>query len=99
MGTSRASRPIPLALTMLVALFSALVALAVAGGHDAAAHGNGDQHATNASAVAADGPIVTPRTVAFHDEMRRLRRGRAPSRSSACADLEHIADARAAFSR
>jgi hypothetical protein len=71
MGTPRASRPIPLALTMLVALFSALVALAVAGGHDAAAHGNGDQHATNASA-AADRPIVTPKTVAFHDEMRRL---------------------------
>ena len=62
MGTSRASRPIPLALTMLVALFSALVALAVAGGHDAAAHGNGDQHAAG----------VTPRVVAFHDEMRRL---------------------------
>jgi hypothetical protein len=72
MGTSRASRPIPLALTMLVALFSALVALAVAGGHDAAAHGNGDQHATSASAAAAEGPIVTPRVVAFHDEMRRL---------------------------
>jgi hypothetical protein len=71
MGTPRASRPIPLALTMLVALFSALVALAVAGGHDAAAHGNGDQHATNASA-AADVRIVTPRVVAFHDEMRRL---------------------------
>jgi len=64
MGTSRASRPIPLALTTLVALFSALVALAVSGGHDAAAHGNGDPHA--------DSPIVTPRVVAFHDEMRRL---------------------------
>jgi hypothetical protein len=72
MGTSRASRPIPLALTMLVALFSALVALAVAGGHDAAAHGNGDQHDTNASAAAADRPILSPRTVAFHDDMRRL---------------------------
>jgi hypothetical protein len=72
MGTSRASRPIPLALTMLVALFSALVALAVAGGHDAAAHGNGDQHATSAPAAAAEGPIVTPRVVGFHDEMRRL---------------------------
>jgi hypothetical protein len=71
MGTSRASRPIPLTLTMLVALFSALVALAVAGGHDAAAHGNDDQHATNTSA-AADAPVVTPRVVAFHDEMRRL---------------------------
>jgi hypothetical protein len=72
MGTSRASRPIPLALTMLVALFSALVALAVAGGHDAAAHGNDDQHATNTSAAAADAPVVTPRVLAFHDEMRRL---------------------------
>jgi hypothetical protein len=72
MGTSRASRPIPLALTMLVALFSALIALAVAGGHDAAAHGNGDHHASNAPATATDRSIVTPRTVAFHDEMRRL---------------------------
>jgi hypothetical protein len=57
---------------MLVALFSALVALAVAGGHDATAHGNGDQHATDASAAAADRPLATPKTVAFHDEMRRL---------------------------
>ena len=48
---------------MLVAVFSALVALAIAGGHDAAAHGN-DQHAKT--------PVVTPRVVAFHDEMRRL---------------------------
>jgi len=72
MTTTRASRPIPLALTMLVALFSALVALAVAGGHDAAAHGNADQHATSASAPAAEVPVLTPRVVAFHDEMRRL---------------------------
>jgi hypothetical protein len=70
MNTTRASRPIPLTLTMLVALFSALVALAVAGGHDAAAHGNGDQHATSASAVGS--PVLTPRVVTFHDEMRRL---------------------------
>ena len=69
MNTTNAARPIPLALTMLVALFSALVALAVAGGHDAAAHGNGDQHV---NAVAADMPVVTPKVVAFHDEMRRL---------------------------
>jgi hypothetical protein len=71
MNTTKASRPIPLALTTLVALFSALVALAIAGGHDAAAHGNGDQHA-NAPAAAADAPVVTPKVVAFHDEMRRL---------------------------
>jgi len=68
MSTTQPSRPIPLALTMLVAVFSALVALAVAGGHDAAAHGNGDQHAN----AAADATIVTPRVIAFHDEMRRL---------------------------
>jgi hypothetical protein len=71
MSTTRTPRPIPLALTMLVALFSALVALAVAGGHDAAAHGNDDQHATAATA-APDATVVTPRVVAFHDEMRRL---------------------------
>ena len=35
-------RPARLTLTMLIAVFSALVALAVTGGHDAAAHGNGD---------------------------------------------------------
>ncbi len=71
MNTTRVVRPIPLALTMLVALFSALVALAIAGGHDAAAHGNGDQHAS-APAAAADAPVLTPKVVAFHDEMRRL---------------------------
>jgi hypothetical protein len=37
---TRTYRPIPLALTMLIALFSALAALAVSGGHDAAAHGD-----------------------------------------------------------
>ena len=63
MSTPRASRPMPLALTMLVALFSALVALAVSGGHDAAAHGK-NEHASEA--------VVTPKRVAFHDEMRRL---------------------------
>jgi hypothetical protein len=68
-NTTRASRPIPLALTMIVALFSALVALAVSDGHDAAAHGNGDHHAATAGA---DAPVLTPRVVAFHDEMRRL---------------------------
>ncbi len=57
MNTTRASRPIPLALTMLVALFSALVALAVAGGHDAAAHGNGEQSTTR---CAASGRTTSP---------------------------------------
>jgi len=39
MSTIRSRRPIPLALTTLIALFSALAALAVSGGHDAHAHG------------------------------------------------------------
>ena len=62
MSKARASRPVSLALTMLLALLSALVALAVSGGHDAAGH-TGHQRAISG---------VTPRTVAFHDEMRRL---------------------------
>lgn len=40
MNDKRASRPIPLALTMLVAFFAALTALAVSNGHDAHAHAN-----------------------------------------------------------
>jgi hypothetical protein len=67
MKTARAARPIPLALTMLVALFSALIALAVANNHDAEAHSG--QHSL---AAIADGRVITPKTVAFHDEMRRL---------------------------
>ena len=40
MNSTRASRPIPLALTVLVAFFAALTALAVSNGHDAHAHVN-----------------------------------------------------------
>ena len=40
-----APRPIPLALTVLVAFFAALAALAVSNGHDAHAHGNAPGHA------------------------------------------------------
>jgi hypothetical protein len=40
MNSTRAARPIPLALTTLVAFFAALTALAVSNGHDAHAHGN-----------------------------------------------------------
>jgi hypothetical protein len=45
MNSTRAARPIPLALTTLVAFFAALTALAVSGGHDAHAHGNLPAHA------------------------------------------------------
>src|SRR5215203_2189286 len=69
---TRTYRPVPLALTMLIALFSALVALAVAGGHDAAAHGNGDQHATP-HATAADNPARISRSeLALRQDMRKL---------------------------
>ena len=49
MNDARTSRPIPLALTMLVAFFAALTALAVSNGHDAHAHGNPAAHAAPVS--------------------------------------------------
>ena len=54
-------RPIPFALTALVAFFSALVALAVSNGH--AAHAHGDQHATAS---------VTRTELALRSDVRRL---------------------------
>ena len=44
MSPTRTSRPIPIALTALVAFFSALAALAVSSGH-AQAHGNAPHEA------------------------------------------------------
>jgi hypothetical protein len=64
---TRTYRPVPLTLTMLIALVSALVALAVAGGHDAAAHGQDDQHAT-----AAHNGRISSSELALRQEMRRL---------------------------
>ena len=69
---TRTYRPIPLALTMLIALFSALAALAVAGGHDAAAHGNGGEHAAT-QVAATDNPTRMSRSeFALRQEMDRL---------------------------
>ncbi len=62
MKNTRASRPIPLALTMLVAFFAALTALAVSNGHDAHAHGNAAAHAEPAS----------PSQAALRSDMRVL---------------------------
>ena len=60
MSKNHVYRPIPLGLTMLIALFSALAALAFSGGHDAHAQGTAAHH-------------VTPqRQLAFHDGMRKL---------------------------
>lgn len=59
---TRTHRPIPLALTALVALFGALAALALSGGHDAHAH---DETATHTASV-------SQRELALRTEMRRL---------------------------
>jgi hypothetical protein len=60
---STRTRPIPLGLTALIALFSALVALAFAGGHDAMAH-NDMSHASTAA--------ITPKELALRQDMRKL---------------------------
>jgi hypothetical protein len=65
MTTIRGQRPIPLALTTLIALFSALAALAVSGGHDAHAHGA-------APAAAVDSRAIGPGELALRLEMRKL---------------------------
>jgi hypothetical protein len=59
MDTTRPARPIPLFLTALVAVFSALLALAVSNGHDAHAHGNAPD-------------ATTKKELALHDGMRQL---------------------------
>ena len=46
MNRIRIKRVIPLALMLLVAVLGAMVALAIAGGRDASAHGSADQQAT-----------------------------------------------------
>jgi len=61
--STRTYRPVPLGLTALIALCSALVALAVSGGHDAAAHGDTGHAAT------AD---VSQRELDLRQDMRKL---------------------------
>jgi hypothetical protein len=62
MNHARASRPIPLALTALVAFFAALTALAVSNGHDAHAHGTPAAHVAS----------VSPSQAALRSDMRVL---------------------------
>jgi hypothetical protein len=62
---------VPLALSLLVATLSALVALAVSGGHEAMAHGNTDQQASMHANVAAS-PSITMKEFALRNEMRKL---------------------------
>jgi hypothetical protein len=72
MNRTRASRPIPLALTALVALFSALAALAISGGPAAHAHGDGSHEATTAATVAHSQTTLTRKEVALREGMRQL---------------------------
>jgi hypothetical protein len=69
--THRTARPIPIALTALVAFFSALGALAVSNGHNAHAHGN-QPHVVAHVAGNHDSARVTAKELAFRNEMRRL---------------------------
>jgi hypothetical protein len=66
---TRTSRPIPLALTALIALFSALVAIGVSGHHDAHANGSAATH-TGPHALGAD--AVSGKELVLRSEMRRL---------------------------
>jgi hypothetical protein len=66
--TTHKARPIPLGLSALIALFSALAALAVSNGHDAHAHGN----AAHAHAAAHVGAPITGRELALRNGMRAL---------------------------
>jgi hypothetical protein len=72
MDKTRAARPIPLALTMLVAFFSALAALAVSNGHDALAHGNQTHEATAPITVTHTRLVDTRKAVALRTDMRKL---------------------------
>ena len=72
MNTTRPPRPIPLALTVLVALFSALAALAVSNAHDAHAHGEADHRATAATHGGHSSATVSRQELALRSGMRRL---------------------------
>jgi hypothetical protein len=67
MDTTRSHRPIPLALTALVALFSALTALAVSTGDNAHAH-----NATLQQAAVHTQATITRKELALRRDMRRL---------------------------
>jgi hypothetical protein len=74
MSSTRASRPIPIALTALVAFFSALAALAFSNGMDMAqAHGNQPHHAQPAMTMSVHpASALTQKAVALRTDMRKL---------------------------
>jgi len=72
MDSTRTSRPLPLALTALVAFLSAVVALAVSNGM-ADAHGNpGHQRGHGAMSMHHGSPLLTRKAVALRMDMRKL---------------------------
>jgi hypothetical protein len=73
MNRTRASRPIPIALTALVAFFSALTALAVSNGMDLAqAHGNHAQAPMKMTMTVHSSSAQTAKAVALRTDMRKL---------------------------
>ena len=73
-NTTRAARPIPIALTALVAFVSALAAFAISSGMDMAqAYGNAPHQATAPMAMNAHAtPLLSAKSVALHADMRKL---------------------------
>ena len=65
-------RPIPLALTALVAFFSALAALGVSGGHAAHAHGLATAEHHHHHAAAQSHRPITVEELQFRNDMRKL---------------------------
>jgi hypothetical protein len=76
MNTTRASRPIPIALTALVAFFSAVAALAVSNGMNMAqAHGNSTHNAhapMQTMKSVHHAPKLSAKAVALREDMRKL---------------------------
>jgi hypothetical protein len=70
MNKARAYRPVRLGVALLVATFSALVALAVSGGHNAQAH---ETHSSQASHTAVDtAGLMSQKELALRTQMRKL---------------------------
>jgi hypothetical protein len=63
LSTTRTLRPIPLGVTLLIALLGALIALAVAGGPDALAHNNDGRNAKGS---------ISKEELALRNDMRKL---------------------------
>jgi hypothetical protein len=70
MSKATSYRPARLGLALLIATFSALVALAVSGGHDAEAHGTHGTQATPHAALGAG--VMSQKEFALRTQMRKL---------------------------